>query len=143
MMSALIEELEEYYKDFLMQETGSLGSLYSDDVIFCDPLHRIEGLPALKSYFAGMSRGLTQCRFQFDDLPVVGEGSACLSWTMHYRHQSLKGGRPLQLRGCSLLRYTDKIHYHEDFYDMGAMVYEQVPVLGSCIGFIKSRMERN
>ncbi|MCO1336041.1 nuclear transport factor 2 family protein [Microbulbifer sp. OS29] len=142
-MSALIEELNEYYRDFLMQDPGSLGAFYSDNIVFCDPLHRIEGLPALKSYFAGMSRGLAQCRFQFDDQPVLGQGNACLSWKMHYRHKWLKGGHPLQLRGCSLLRYADKIHYHEDFYDMGAMVYEQIPLLGSCIGLIKSRLERS
>ncbi|WHI49643.1 hypothetical protein P3339_14310 [Microbulbifer sp. MLAF003] len=39
-----------------------------------------------------------------------------------------------------MVRFSDKVFYHEDFYDMGAMVYEQVPLLGSLIRKIKSRL---
>ncbi|WP_299588388.1 nuclear transport factor 2 family protein [uncultured Microbulbifer sp.] len=135
----LVKDIQAYYRDFLVRDPANLSKMYSDKVVFRDPLHRIEGLPALKSYFSGMSRGLTQCRFRFEEASITRD-SACLPWYMHYAHQSLKGGRPLRLRGCSFVRFSDKVFYHEDFYDMGAMVYEQVPLLGSLVRKIKLRM---
>ena len=140
-MTGLIQDLQEYYRDYLNGNSAELDRLYRDDVVFCDPLHRLEGLPALKRYFAAMSGGLNECRFEFDGASIAGD-SACLPWHMHYAHGSLNGGRPLVLRGCSLLRYADKVYYHEDFYDLGAMVYERVPLLGALVRGVKSRMAR-
>ncbi|MDP5209017.1 nuclear transport factor 2 family protein [Microbulbifer sp. 2205BS26-8] len=136
---SLIKEVQSYYTDFLVKDPADLAEIYSEDVVFCDPLRRVEGLPSLQAHFSDMSRGLTQCRFQFDKASIDRD-SACLPWYMHYAHQSLRGGRPLRLRGCSLLRYSDKVFYHEDFFDLGAMVYEQVPLLGSLVRFIKARL---
>lgn len=138
-MSGLIHDLQEYYSDFLAGDPSTLGRLYSDEVVFCDPLHRVEGLPALESYFSGMSDGLTSCRFEFEE-SVIGDGNACLTWHMHYAHRRLNAGRPLSLRGCSLLRFDQRVYYHEDFYDLGAMVYEQVPLLGALVRGVKARM---
>ena len=138
-MGGLIQDLQHYYSDYLAGDPVQLERLYRDDIIFCDPLHRIEGLPGLKRYFAAMSEGLKECRFEFDNASIAGD-SACLPWHMHYAHRSLNGGRPLVLRGCSLLRYGEKVYYHEDFYDLGAMVYERVPLLGALVRGVKSRM---
>ncbi|SDZ84786.1 nuclear transport factor 2 family protein [Microbulbifer marinus] len=139
-MGGLIQDLQQYYSDYVAADPAQLEHLYREDVIFCDPLHRIEGLPALKRYFAAMSEGLSECRFEFEE-PSVADGSACLPWHMHYAHRSLNGGRPLVLRGCSLIRYAEKVYYHEDFYDLGAMVYERVPLLGALVRGVKSRLQ--
>ncbi|WP_323844595.1 nuclear transport factor 2 family protein [Microbulbifer magnicolonia] len=138
-MSGLIQDLQQYYSDYLAGDPVQLARLYREDVIFRDPLHRIEGLPALQRYFAAMRSGLLECRFEFDDASVA-DHSACLPWHMHYAHRSLNGGRPLSLRGCSLLRFADKVYYQEDFYDLGAMVYERVPLLGALVRGVKSRL---
>lgn len=140
-MSGLITELQQYYSDFgaVAADPSLLDRLYDEDVIFCDPVHRVEGLPALKRYFAGMNDGLTSCRFEFDQ-SVIGEGSACLPWQMHFSHRQLNKGKPLTLRGCSLLHYRERVYYHEDFYDLGAMVYEQVPLLGTMVRGLKKRL---
>ncbi|MEX2962300.1 nuclear transport factor 2 family protein [Microbulbifer sp. TYP-18] len=138
-MSKLITQLKQYYTDFLAVDPDCLGELYSQQVIFCDPLHRVEGLAALKDYFASMSARMITCRFQFDDA-VVGTDEACLPWQMHYAHPRLNAGQTLSLRGCSLLRFEHRVYYHEDFYDLGAMVYERLPLLGSLVRGVKSRI---
>ncbi|WP_345549474.1 nuclear transport factor 2 family protein [Microbulbifer aestuariivivens] len=140
-MSGLIEELQQYYSDFsaVAGDSSLLDSLYDEKVVFRDPVHQVEGLPALKRYFSDMSGGLTSCRFEFDR-SVLSEGGACLPWQMHFSHRQLQGGRELSLRGCSLLHFNDRVYYHEDFYDLGAMVYEQVPLLGSVVRGIKKRL---
>ncbi|SDK12041.1 nuclear transport factor 2 family protein [Microbulbifer yueqingensis] len=138
-MGGVIGELQLFYQDFLTVDAGKLGQIYDQSVVFSDPIHRVEGLDALQAYFEAVSQGLASCRFEFENA-VEGAGSACLPWVMHYAHRALNGGQPMTLRGCSLLRFGEKIHYHEDFYDMGAMVYEHVPLLGAVVRRIKSRM---
>jgi len=138
-MSGLIRDLQQYYGDYLNADPAELARFYTDDVVFCDPVHRIEGLAALLGYFADMRRDLSECRFDFSPA-VLGDASACLPWEMHYAHGRLNGGAPMTLRGCSLLQFGDKIHYHEDFYDLGAMVYERVPLLGALVRGIKGRL---
>jgi hypothetical protein len=44
------------------------------------------------------------------------------------------------VRGVTLIRFTDRIYYHEDFFDLGAMLYQHVPVLGSVIRYLNNRM---
>ena len=58
---------------------------------------------------------------------------------MHFRHPKL-GSKLIDVRGVSHLKWTDKIDFHEDFYDMGAMLYEQVPLIGSVTQWLKQRL---
>jgi hypothetical protein len=42
--------------------------------------------------------------------------------------------------GCTHLKWHDTVFYHRDFFDAGAMLYEQLPVFGSIIAWLKRRM---
>lgn len=138
----LLAELQAYYRNFLTADPEQLQRFYRPDVVFRDPVHEVEGLLAVRRYFEGMRDGLEDCRFEFDS-GVLSSTSACLPWQMHFAHRALQGGKPLSLRGCSLLRFDQQIYFHEDFYDMGAMVYERVPLVGSLVRAIKSRIARS
>ena len=49
--------------------------------------------------------------------------------------------RPISVNGVSLLTLKDdRVVYHRDYYDMGEMVYEHVPVLKRVIHYIKKRL---
>lgn len=139
-MADLIEELSAYYRDFLSGDPGQLSRFYREDLVFRDPLHELHGLESVRRYFLEMREGLTRCEFEFDD-GSVAQGSACLPWQMHYAHRALNGGRPMVLRGCSLLKFDERIYYHEDFYDLGAMIYERVPLLGALVRGVKKRVK--
>ncbi|MFV8783719.1 nuclear transport factor 2 family protein [Microbulbifer sp. SA54] len=140
-MPNLLAELQAYYRNFLTADPEQLGLFYRPDVVFRDPVHEVAGLTAVRRYFEGTREGLNKCVFEFDS-PVVSANGACLPWHMHFSHRALQGGKNLTLRGCSLVQFEDKIYFHEDFYDMGAMVYERVPVVGSVVRAIKSRIAR-
>ena len=139
-MADLIAELSAYYRDFLAGDPADLSRFYRDDLQFRDPLHELQGLTVVQRYFAEMREGLTRCEFEFEEA-CVAANSACLPWHMHYAHRSLNGGEVMTLRGCSLLKYDDLIYYHEDFYDLGAMVYERVPLLGALVRGVKKRIQ--
>ncbi|MGH1439720.1 MAG: nuclear transport factor 2 family protein [Cellvibrionaceae bacterium] len=137
-----IVAFKRFYQQFDQHSLDLLGDIYSENVTFSDPVHMIQGLQVLKSYFEGMCGNLSHCRFEFID-EVVGENNACFKWEMHYSHPSLKSNAPLKLIGATFIEYSDKIDAHEDFYDMGAMLYEHLPVLGSAVRLVKSRIQKD
>lgn len=140
-MNNLIEKVCQLYSQFNPELLVDLDSIYDSRVLFKDPLHEIHGLDKLRNYYAEMMQGLDECHFEFDRvLDVPDEGECVLFWSMRYRHSKLAGGKLLVLTGNSHLRYSEKVYYHRDYFDAGAMLYEQVPLLGSVIGYIKKRL---
>ena len=64
-------------------------------------------------------------------------------WTMTLTAEGLNGGEPVSVIGISHLTFdekTDLVIYHRDYFDMGAFIYEQVPVLGSIVRMIKRKL---
>lgn len=137
-----ISVFKQFYRHFDQHSLDMLEDIYAEDVTFSDPVHMIQGLGTLKSYFEGMCGNLSECRFEFID-EVIGDSNACFKWQMYYSHPSLKSNAPLKLMGTSFIEYSDKIDSHEDFYDMGAMLYEHLPILGSAVRLLKSRIQKN
>lgn len=144
-MASLVKRIKHLYSDFLAADAGAIAEVYAENIVFSDPVHRLQGLPNMQAYFAGVARNLKSCRFEFDHTLVDGS-TLNLWWTMHYRHPSLGKGAPLSLRGASLLKLDleqDRVLEHEDIYDLGAMVYEHVPLLGSVLRHIKRQMAQS
>ena len=129
MNNDLLESFKSNFKDLKKADWSQLGNFYADNILFRDPVHELRGLVTLEDYFNTMCADLIVCRFEFLD-QVVDDHSAYLKWIMHFRHPRL-GNEIIDVRGVSHLRWTDKIEFHEVFYDMGAMLYERLPVLGN------------
>jgi len=136
--SPLIERFKNYFRVLHESDLSQLCNLYSDQVLFKDPVHEIRGLVDLEDYFTAMCEGLTACRFEYLD-ELVTDQAAYVKWVMHFKHPRL-GNRQISVRGVSHLRISDKIDYHEDFYDMGAMLYEQLPLLGPVTRWLRLRL---
>jgi hypothetical protein len=117
-----------------------LREIYADNIEFRDPVHEIHGLNKLIDYFDYMNANMNQCRFEFVDELVLPD-KAHITWNMVFSHKRINGGKEQVLRGMSLLKFSDnKVHYHEDSYDIGAMVYENLPVLGLLTRWVKKKM---
>lgn len=140
-LPAPVAAFKHYYQTFDQQSLDDLDGIYSQDVTFTDPVHVIQGRDKLKTYFKSMCGKLTACRFEFID-ETIQDGTAFFKWQMHYRHPSIQKNASLQLVGASAIKFSDKIDSHEDFYDMGAMLYEHIALLGSAIRVIKSRISK-
>lgn len=135
------QKIRHIYLHFDKRILPQLPDVYGDDVQFRDPVNAVNGLVQLNEYFERTMENLLDCRFEFHhSLEMPDRGEAVLLWTMHYRHKKLAGGKPLELTGNSHLMYTDKVHYHRDYYDAGAMVYEHLPLIGSVIRGLKKRL---
>jgi hypothetical protein len=103
-------------------------------------LHQIEGLPALRAYFAQLYANTQDIRYTFSGADEVAPGQGYLRWALQFRHPRLAGGRPVNLQGCSYLQWRDRVYLHQDYFDAGALLYENIPVMGSAIRWLKGRL---
>jgi limonene-1,2-epoxide hydrolase len=138
-MNPAISAFRTFYESLDKDRLDRLGEVYDRDVVFCDPVHEIHGIDALRAYFAGMVGELTTCRFVIEDV-LEGEGEACARWVMYFRHRRLRRGAEIAVPGVSYLRFRERVHYHRDYFDLGALLYEHIPILGVAVRALKNRL---
>lgn len=135
----LLQRFLEVYQDLRHDTLHLLDEVYAAEVVFEDPLHRVEGLAELRGYFERMYEGVKAIRFDFGSVLQSGD-EAMLTWTMHLRHRRLRPGEALALPGATHLRWAEKVHYHRDYFDAGALLYERLPLLGGVVRAIRRRV---
>jgi len=138
MTPQIVDQFNAMYQTLDKDNLDLLKDVYSEDIVFIDALHEIQGLAALESYFAGMYQNLLYCKFDIQDVQS-GETSAYLSWKMDYAHPKLANQKNVSVNGVTHLKFNDKVTYHRDYADMGQMLYENIPLLGSAIRFVKKQ----
>ena len=134
-----LEQFKRLYTHFDQISDDDLMALYRQDVFFKDPIHELTGQAALIDYFAAFRRPGVSCRFEFIN-QVESNGQAFFHWKMHYKHPALNQGATLMLEGATLIKSTAQVFFHQDFYDMGAMIYQHVPVLGWAVNKLNTRI---
>ncbi len=129
------------YQQLDKQQLHRLPEVYAEQVVFTDPAHRIEGLAALGDYFAALYQRLAYCRFVITSQQQQGQ-QAWLGWTMTFSHPRLRGGDPVTVEGATRLEFDEagKVCLHRDYFDLGAMLYEQLPLIGPLVRTIKGRL---
>ena len=135
----LADALKRAYCSLATGNTSELGPLYSEDVYFEDPSHGIQGKVALLERFHHLYSKVDSCNFKFHQTLDTG-GEIFLAWTMILRQRG-QSGEVIRVEGASFLKVrNNRIYYHRDYFDLGAFVYENVPMLGSIIKRIKQRL---
>lgn len=138
MNSPLLTKFCQIYQTLNKDNLDLLSEVYSEQAQFIDALHEVNGLAALQGYFGHLYGNLLFCRFDIKQV-IEQDQQACLIWTMEYAHPKIKGAQTILVNGSSHLMFTDKINFHRDYLDMGEMLYEHIPVIGSLLQVIKRR----
>jgi len=135
-----METFLKVYRDLNRDNVERITGIYTDDVRFVDPAHEIQGLDALLVYFRRLYENVSDVRFEFNH-PLKDGSSGYVQWRMRYRHPRLKRGSEILVPGASFLKFTDdgKVWHHRDYFDMGSLLYEHLPIMGSAVGAIKRR----
>lgn len=133
-----LESFLEVYRKLNAQNLHLLDDIYSADISFIDPAHKIEGLAALKKYFYELYQNVSSVSFNFTH-HQQRDNDAYIQWQMTLCHPRLNSNREIIVPGASYLNYdrTGKVCFHRDYFDLGTMLYEQLPLLGSIIKRIK------
>ena len=119
-----------------------LDDLYDENVIFEDPLTRTKGLKALKKYYKHAYDPVKYIDFDFKQIHQAGMVFTC-EWHMTLKASPLNFGRKYTVRGVSVITFSEesqKIITHHDYLDIGDMVYERIPFVGTLVTQIKKRL---
>ena len=109
-----------FYKSLDTQSLSELKNIYSDDVVFIDPVTEHKGFAAVHRYFEQLLVDVNECTFDISQI---------------------KAGKLISVEGISqLIVKEQKICNQRDYYDLGSMLYEQVPLLGTVIKYLKKRL---
>lgn len=136
----LTDKFIEVYSSLTKHNLADLEDLYHHEVVFEDPAHRVVGWPNLQNYFTRLFRAVTECRFEIHDT-VTEKNTAYVQWTMTFSHPRVARGEMRTVKGCSRLEYQDgRVKYHRDYFDLGEMIYEGIPLIGSLLRRIKTNL---
>ncbi len=138
MNNTVVDKLKQTFATADSLSADDLAQIYSTDIVFVDPLGKVEGLETLSRYFERVYKNVTSCKFEYLDECRLTD-STCIKWDMYFQHPKLGGGKEIKVRGVSLLKFEDNVSYHEDIYDVGALMYENVPLLGTPVKWLKRR----
>jgi limonene-1,2-epoxide hydrolase len=138
-MNTIVESFCGYYKEFSQESIAGLDGLYHHNVVFVDPTGKVEGLSRVKNHFSKMMSNVTYCNFEITDV-VSTDTQAFITWTMTFAHPKLNHHQEISVPGVSSIMFNERITYHRDYFDVGCMFYEQVPVLKQVIVFLKKRL---
>lgn len=140
-MSGPLDRFKTVFNQLNRDNLGLLEEIYTPDVRFRDPVHALDGLPALRDYYARLYDGVVTCHFDFEAEVIQGQ-QGMLVWIMRFQHARFRRGETLELSGVSHLQFLDdgRVNDHRDYFDMGEFIYERVPVLGRIIRAIKNRL---
>lgn len=117
-----------------------LNDVYHQNVVFEDAAHRLQGWEELQRYFEALYHNVQRCQFDIQDIQQQGS-AGFITWVMALEHPKLQRGSTIYVNGVSHLKFSDgKVIYHRDYFDLGEMLYENLPLLGSVIRTIKQRL---
>lgn len=134
-----LEKFVDIYQKLNTDNLTLLSSIYHDDITFMDPVHKVEGLVDLHKYFEGLYTNLSHCDFVIHDV-IFNDKHAAIYWEMTYKHAKLNRGEEVAVSGTSRITgVNDKVIFHRDYLDLGVMLYEQLPVIGRVIKWIKTK----
>lgn len=140
-MSDRKNKIKVSFNEFNLQNMQTLDLFYAQDVQFCDPLKKIDGLSRLKEYYQELYRNVESIHFEFHRF-IEEESSVACEWTMSVCVKKLNSSKPYEVKGSSFFNFNkdDLVIYHRDFFDVGEMIYEKIPLFGQITQLIKSKL---
>ena len=136
-----LQQFLKFYNSLSGNNLTTLWQIYHSDIVFIDPVHRIEGSEALGDYLSHAYARLNHCQFTAKTQCQQGD-VGFISWQMELAHQAIGQGKMLQVDGCTELRWhaDGRIIFHRDYYDLTDLVYRHVPLLSWMTAQVKRRM---
>ena len=140
-MKPILNDFCDFYKDFKPSKINSIDQLYEKDAILIDPVHKLHNLNEIKTYFYNISENTHYCHFNITNQKII-DNEAFITWNMVFSHPKLNNNNKISVPGITHLKFKSLISYHCDYYDLGSMIYEHIPILKMFIKKIKTRLRK-
>lgn len=136
-----MKEFLNTYKKLSSDNLSLLSEIYAPEIVFTDPAHEIRGLEQLTRYFRNLYTNIDSINFEFSS-PLQQEDKGYVQWKMTFSHPKLRKGSDITVAGATFLHFEDsgKVIYHRDYFDLGSMLYQHIPLLGRVIQSINRRL---
>lgn len=140
MDQATVKRVVDYFQSLTPDSVADIGEFYTDDTYFRDPFNEVRGISFVRHIFSDMFVRLHDPRFTVVEI-ILDEKGAVLIWDFDFRIKSLKPHLPRRIHGLSHLRFAadGRVSYHRDYWDAAAELYEQLPLIGSLMRWLKRR----
>jgi ketosteroid isomerase-like protein len=137
----MLSIFKQTYDNLDKSNIAIIDNLYAEDVVFIDPFHEIHTRDNLSQYFAQLYQNVDNIRFDFHHEMSNGN-EHYIAWEMALEHPKLNQGIAFVVAGTTFLKNNEqgKVYYHRDYFDAGAMLYEQVPVIGPVVKWLKKKL---
>jgi ketosteroid isomerase-like protein len=128
------------FETLTSQSVADLGRIYAPDARFIDPFNDVQGLAQIQQIFRHMFETLEQPHFVVTG-KVVDNGQCFLLWNFHFRFRAFRRDVAQTIAGTSHLQFDGQglITLHHDYWDAAHGLYQQMPVLGSLMRWLRRR----
>jgi len=129
-----------FYEKLTAQSTKEEYKLFFDENSeFEDPFQKVKGLSPIHNIFVSMYKKLYKPRFVVEEV-VCCDKVAYLRWEFYYALSP--SSKEESFTGISRVTFTSnaKVMSHIDYWDAAKNVYEKIPLLGSVLRLIKSKI---
>ena len=137
---ACINKLMAHFETMNVDSVDGLDEIYHPNIHFQDPIHEIKGLGALTTYFSHLNKNLVSGHFDFKGVDRAGQ-RYFFEWVMTVKTKRPK--KTIVLHGMTKVEIDgERIIRHRDYFDLGEMVYEHVPLLRGLVRAVKKRLAK-
>nr|WP_172689200.1 hypothetical protein [Enterobacter cloacae]AME15644.1 hypothetical protein PIMI5_00019 [Enterobacter cloacae] len=142
MIDEIINQFVDYYSEISIRPPHFLDGIYHPDVILTDPFGCYHGLSELKKSLSSLVLKIN-VRYLLIDEPLINDSSFAITWTLYWSHSLLTLNKVEELNGCThAYIYNGKVISQVNYYDLGELLYEKIPVLSFAIKKIKKQQNR-
>jgi len=141
MKSDSLKRFIDYWQTLTPETAAHISEMYCRDATFQDPFNTVKGVPAIAHIFHDMFDRCHAPRFVVAET-IMEDNRALLVWDFTFRLKSFKPDVTRKIHGTSLIRFAadGKVQSHRDYWDAAEELYEQLPIIGSVMRWLKSRM---
>ena len=139
-VSKQLESLRFEYEHIQIDRIGHLVQHYSINALFKDPFQEVRGRDAISRIFMNLFAQLDSPSFTVTSL-IHRDLEASLLWEFRFRFKRWNTA-PQSITGVSWLTLDEYglITSHIDYWDPAEGIYEQLPLIGSLMRFLKKRV---
>ncbi len=138
-MTAL-QRYGEFFAAMQPEDLERLDAVFVENARFRDPFNEVNGIGGIRAVFEHMYANCAEARFEV--LESVGdERVGYLRWRLHFRLKRDKAPRR-PLEGVSRVVFAEdgRVREHIDYWDAAGELYEQFPVIGGLMRWLRSRL---
>jgi hypothetical protein len=134
-----IDKFKIYFECLPASDLSQLEGFYSDDIEFADPVKKMKGLENIRANYRRFHDNLSEGGYRFKHQSILHD-QAYLAWDLELCFKIPK--KKVTVSGISVLMVTDKIIKHTNYYDAGALYYENLPMIGALIRMVKKQLSK-